>query len=466
MNLGRLPALVRTTTFRLALVHASIFIVFTASLLAYLYFDTTGHLDRQAESDLYAEFQELSTAYRSGGFDRLNQSVFERSSARGKFFYLLQNADGAKASGGFDILPAAAPTPGQVVEVKFKYDARTTDGVPTQREAKGRISRLAEGGVLMVAYDLADQGEMNRRILGVVLRSAAIGLVLSLIGGVLISRSAAQRVESLAKLTEDVMGGDLTRRASVAGSGDEFDRLAVQLNAMLDKLERLIISTRSAGDAIAHDLRSPLTRLRNRLEAGLQDQTPDGPHNALDRAIYEVDGLLQTFNAILRLSRVQAGATLSFRRLNASGVTDELAELYEPLCEDEGLSFEYLCENDLMVSADRELIAQAMANLIDNAVKYTPSGGAITLQARRNKSTNEIELTVKDSGPGILAEDRDRVIERFVRLDQSRSQPGSGLGLSLVAAVAEAHRGRLLLGDGDPSRGTLGLSVSLILPSA
>ncbi len=464
MNLGRLPALVRTTTFRLALVHASIFILFTASLLGYLYYETAGQLDRQATAELNAEFQELSAAYYGGGFDRLNQAVVERSESRGKFFYLLQDADGARSSGDFDVLPAPAPPSGQVVDVNFNYDARTAEGAPARRSAEGRISRLAEGGVLMVAYDVGELGEINRRVSTVVWRSALVGLVLSLVGGVLISRSAARRAEELSRTTEGVMEGDLSRRAPVAGSGDEFDRLSEQLNAMLAKLERLVVSSRSAGDSIAHDLRSPLTRLRNRLEAGLKETEPDAQIAALARSIDDVDGVLATFNAILRLSRVQAGATGSFRRLNLVEIADELADLYEPVCEEQGLSFEYVREGELWVRADRDLVAQAMANLLDNAVKYTPVGGRIQMRAGRDEG-GEAALMVADSGPGIPESDRERVVERFVRLEQSRSQPGSGLGLSLAVAVAEAHRGELRLGEGIGVNGMPGLEVRLVLPA-
>jgi len=463
MKMGRLPALVRTTTFRLALLHASIFILFSASLLAYLYYETAGHMSRQAETELNAEFQELSAAYR-GGLDRLNQAVTERSEARGKFFYLLLDSNGQKLSGDFDVLPAAAPA-GQVVDVQFEYDARAPDGRPSRRSAEGRISRLAEGGVLMVAYDVGQLGEMNKRISEVVWRSAAVGFVLSLIGGVVISRSAAQRAEQLARTTEGVMAGDLTRRAPVQGSGDEFDRLSEQLNAMLGKLERLVISSRSAGDSIAHDLRSPLTRLRNRLEAGLKENSAEGPRAALAKSIDDVDSLLETFNAVLRLSRVQAGATGSFRRTDLRGIIDELAELYQPVCEDKNLTFTYEPESDLFVLADSHLIAQALSNLLDNAVKYTPVGGAVRMSARHAADGN-VEISVVDSGPGIPPKDRERVIERFVRLEQSRSEPGSGLGLSLASAVAEAHSGKLRLGDGDGTSNLPGLSATLVLPAA
>ena len=464
MKIGSLPALVRTTTFRLALLHASIFILFSASLLAYLYYETAGHMSRQAETELNAEFQELSAAYR-GGIDRLNQAVTERSQARGKFYYLLLDGNGEKLSGDFDVLPAAAPA-GQVVDVQFEYDARTPDGEPSRLSAEGRISRLSEGGVLMVAYDVGQLGEMNRRVSEVVWRSAAVGFVLSLIGGVVISRSAAQRAEQLARTTEGVMAGDLTRRAPVQGSGDEFDRLSEQLNAMLAKLERLVISSRSAGDSIAHDLRSPLTRLRNRLEAGLKDNTDEAPRAALSKSIDDVDGLLETFNAVLRLSRVQAGATGSFRRTDLKGMVDELAELYQPVCEEKQLAWSYEGRGELFVLADGHLIAQALSNLLDNAVKYTPAGGAVRMSAHHG-ADGYIEISVVDSGPGIPPQDRERVIERFVRLEQSRSEPGSGLGLSLASAVAEAHSGRLVLADGEGLPGKPpGLKASIILPAA
>lgn len=463
MKIGRLPALVRTTTFRLALLHASIFILFAASLLAYLYYETAGRLDRQASNDLNAEFQELQAAYRGGGMDRLNQSVTERSSARGKFFYLLQGADGTKLAGDFDILPHTAPATGQVIDVPFTFNALTASGQPTQRSAEGRIQRL-NGGVLMVAYDVGELGALNDRISDVVWRSAAVGLVLSFIGGVVISRSVARRAEQLARTTEVVMGGDLSQRAPVVGSGDEFDRLSVQLNAMLAKLERLVMSSRTAGDAIAHDLRSPLTRLRNRLEGGLTQTTEEAQKAALSSSIDDVDGVLATFNAILRLSRVQAGASGSFRRLNVADITDQLAELYQPVCEEKGLSFSYSCESDLFVQADRDLLAQALSNLMDNAVKYTPTGAAVQLRARR-AANGMVELSVIDSGIGIPPADRNRVVERFVRLEQSRTEPGSGLGLSLVDAVAEAHRGRLVLGDGEGPIDRPGLNATLVLPA-
>ena len=454
MKIGRLPALVRTTTFRLALLHASIFILFSASLLAYLYYETAGHLGRQAEAELNAEFGELSAAYRGGGLDRLKQAVTERREARGKFFYLLQDGSGQKIEGDFDVLPAPAPL-GQVVNVEFAYDARTIQGQPSRRSAEGRISRLSEGGVLMVAYDVGDLGEMNRRITEVVWRSAAVGFVLSLIGGVVISRSAAQRAEQLAKTTEGVMGGDLTRRAPVFGSGDEFDRLSEQLNAMLAKLERLVISSRSAGDSIAHDLRSPLTRLRNRLEAGLRDTDKDGQHAALVRSIDDVDGVLDTFNAVLRLSRVQAGATGSFRRTNVTGITDELAELYQPVCEEKRLAFTYAPQGELFVLADRDLVAQAMSNLMDNAVKYRKPDEPLNITMKTWNDEEHLYLSITDTGLGMKKENLKKIFDKFYRVHTGNVHDvkGFGLGLAYVKKIVDLHDGEIKV-DSELGKGT------------
>ncbi|MBI1339546.1 HAMP domain-containing protein [bacterium] len=464
VDLSRVASLVRTTTFRLAMLHAALFILFAAICLAYLYYETAGHLQRQAQRELNTEFAALAAAYRSGGFDRLNQSVIERSSARGRFFYLLTGPDGAKTAGDFDVMPAEPLPTGEVADVRFAYSARTIGGAETRRSAQGRISRLIDGGALLVAYDVGEQGDLSNRVGNVVWRSAIVGLVLSLIGGALISRSAARRAEELARTTEDVMAGDLSRRAPVRARGDEFDRLSERLNAMLSKLERLMIASRHAGDAIAHDLRSPLTRLRNRLEGGLSETSPEGRIRAIETSIEDVDGVLDTFNAILRLSRVQGGASGAFKRINASAITDEIAELFQPVCEESGLSFDYRYDGDLYVNADRDLVAQAMANLMDNAIKYTPQGGHVQLRALR-EADGGVCLSVSDSGPGVPEEDRERVIERFVRLEQSRTKPGSGLGLSLASAVAEAHGGRLTLSDGVRQDGRPGLKVALFLPA-
>ena len=227
---------------------------------------------------------------------------------------------------------------------------------------------------------------------------------------------------------------------------------------------------RHAGDAIAHDLRSPLTRLRARLEvAHLDVEAGKGdPEQALAQALEATDGVLKTFAAVLAIARLQAAGTAPNQALfNPSELAANIAELYEPLCEDKGLDFDAEFGKDLQARGNQEFLSQALSNIIDNAIKYTPSGGAVMLRVRR-RSSGEVEFSVTDTGPGVPEADRERVIQRFVRLENSRSEPGSGLGLSLVAAVAEAHGGRLELAEGPGKGGEMGpgLRVALVLPRA
>jgi signal transduction histidine kinase len=238
----------------------------------------------------------------------------------------------------------------------------------------------------------------------------------------------------------------------------------VGLNDMLDRLEHSIASLRHAGDAIAHDLRSPLTRLRTRLELALidLDQGKGDPKAALVQAMEDAGGLLTTFSTVLAIARLQASVSAADQAaFDPSGLAADIAELYEPVCEERGLDFRAELTPGLSVRGDREFVAQALANLMDNAVKYTPCGGAVMLRARR-RSSGEIEFSVTDTGPGVPDEDRGRIVQRFVRLENSRNLPGAGLGLSLVAAVAEAHGGRLELDEGP---GKIG-EVALVLPRA
>ena len=265
-----------------------------------------------------------------------------------------------------------------------------------------------------------------------------------------------------------MQAGDIGARVQLRGAHDEFDDLAGGLNDMLDRLERTMGALRHAGDAIAHDLRSPLTRLRTRLEVALLDvEAGKGdPTRALEQALQDADGVLKTFNAVLAIARLQAARNAPDQiNFDPGELAAGVSELYEPLCEDKGVEFKAELTPGLIARGNREFIAQALANILDNAVKYTPEGGAVMLRVRR-RSSGEIEFSVTDTGPGVPDEDRERVVQRFVRLENSRSQPGVGLGLSLVSAVAEAHGGRLELSEGPGKVGEMGpgLRVAFVLP--
>jgi signal transduction histidine kinase len=324
---------------------------------------------------------------------------------------------------------------------------------------------------LLVAKSLGDTEAYLARLTQALWGAMGIVLLLGLGGGLFVSRNLERSMGRLGGVVAAVQEGDLKARFPVRNSGDELDELGAGLNGMLDRLEGSMASIRHAGDAIAHDLRSPLTRMRAKLEVSLIDAEAgkiDGV-DALQLALDEADNLLKTFNTVLAIARLQAaaGRTPDPAVFDAADLAADMAELYEPASEDKGLEFSAEIERGLMVNANRPFLAQGLANIIDNAIKYTPSGGAVMLRARR-RSSGEIEFSVTDTGPGVPEADRERVTQRFVRLDNSRTEPGSGLGLSLVAAVMEAHAGRIVLdeGPGAYEGSGPGLRVALVLPAA
>ena len=461
-----LPTLVRTTTFRLAMLYGVLFTVFSAILLGYLYISTVGYIRNQSIEQIRSETLQLENAYTLGGLTRLNQSILERAATQGReFVYQLEDPTGKKISGHLARLPPAARRVETQGGVTFEMEIAVPGGQVEVVNVEGQVIRLPDNSTLLVGHITRQRGEIVQRITRAVWTAAPIGLVLSLIGGVLISRTAASRAEALAETAEAVMGGDLSRRAPVFNSGDEFDRLAGRMNRMLERIERLMDSARDTGNAIAHDMRTPLSRLRNKIEGTLQTElTEDTARETLEKTILEVDRLLNTFNAILRLSRLQAGEGGRMEQMNVSSVAEEMAELYLPACEESGLEFESRIDPNLFVLGDEGLIAQALANLLDNAVKYTDSG-KIQLEVRQGRE-RDIVLSVIDSGPGIPEEKREKAKSRFARLDDARTLPGSGLGLALVDAVADLHEGKLLLLHGDGPEESPGLRAQLRLPRA
>ena len=334
----------------------------------------------------------------------------------------------------------------------------------------GMQMRLPTGELLFVGQDVGDTEAYLGRLTQALWVAMGMVLLLGLGGGLLVSRNVERAMGRLNAVVSAVQGGDLKSRVKVRDAGDEMDELGRNLNGMLDRLEASMASIRHAGDAIAHDLRSPLTRMRAKLEVALIDAAAgkiDGT-DALELALSEADDLLKTFNTVLAIARLQAaGEPPNPQVFDAADLAADMAELYEAAAEDKGLEFGAEIEKGLMLNGNRPFLSQALANILDNAIKYTPGGGAVMLRARR-RSSGEIEFSVTDTGPGVPDEDRERVVQRFVRLENSRTEPGSGLGLSLVAAVAEAHRGRIQLDEGP---GALdgsgpGLRVALVFPPA
>ncbi|XBQ16263.1 MAG: ATP-binding protein [Oceanicaulis sp.] len=446
----RLPPFARTTAFRLTLLSAGLFALSSFFILALVYAASVNAAIRRADAAISEEIARIEARFDAGGAQAANRYIVQRSVAGGEFLYLLLDADGERVSGNISGLPTAPPD--DQGRVQFEYDRAPADGVSAAeegRDARGRITPLPAGQSLFVGLDVEEEARFVGETLNAVLLASALALGLGLISGAVVSRRFARRLAQINAVSRRVMAGKLDTRAPRTFSGDDLDELGANFNAMLDRLEHVMQRMRTAGDSIAHDLRLPLTRMRGRLEAAIVEEGGLADREAaLMQAIADVDELLKTFNAVMSLSRLQTGERRrAFETLDLTALIADVAELYEPVCEEEGLEFACDCPPGLELLGDRELVAQAVANLLDNAIKYTPSGGAVVLRGRKTRD-GRIEISVTDTGPGIPAEERGRVLERFVRLEKSRSQPGVGLGLSLVQAIAEVHGATLQLDDG------------------
>jgi len=455
-----LPNLFRTTVFKLTAVYLVIFTLFAGFVLGYVAWNAKRLLDDQIRSTIDAEIQGLAEQQRLGGIRRLVSVIERRSRGPGASLYLVATPIGERLAGNVEALPPGAlDRPG---EREIEY-ARSSEGLDKPSHALVRVFMLPAGFRLLVGRDVEE-----RERLGTVIRRAAgwslaLVFVLGCFASWFVARRVLKRVDDMTDTAQSIMAGDLKGRLAISGTGDELDRLAHNLNAMLDRIGELMEGMQQVSDNIAHDLKTPLTRLRNRAEEALRTaKTPDELRAALDGSIDEADNLIRVFNALLMIARLETGRIQdSMDALDLSEVVSGLAELYEPLAEEAGLALLTDVSPDLWVAGNRELIGQALANLIDNALKYgqPAEGGEATVRIEARRAGPEIELSVADHGSGIPEGDRGRVLERFVRLDQSRSKPGFGLGLSLAAGVVRLHGGQLRLEDNAP-----GLRVVISLP--
>ncbi len=454
--------LLTSSTFRLGAVYLTVFAISVAAILGYIYWNTAILLEQQIEDTLEAEVQGLAEQYRQRGPAGLLDIVNLRSRESEGGVYILTNSIGRRIAGNLPALPAEAV--GERGVIDFRYPYETASGT-VQHTARAFFIQLDGGLRLVVGRDVEERRRFNDIIRTSLLWALGLTLVLGMGGGLLTSRNFLKRIDRINDTSRTIMAGDLAQRMPVSGSGDEIDRLSSNLNDMLDQINRLMAGMKEVSSNVAHDLRTPLTRLRARAEDALRSDDPESHRAALEANIAEADGLLATFNALLSIARAEAGqAREGLHPTDLVPLAGDVAELYGPIAEEAGGKLDLDLPETAIVRADRQLVAQALANLLDNAMKYgrdEKTGAPIIRLSIEAQPGGGQAIIISDTGPGIAEADRERVKDRFVRLDKSRTEPGSGLGLALVDSVMKLHGGKLLIGDAGP-----GLAVKLVFPGA
>ncbi len=450
--------LLRSSTFRLALLYMILFAGSVLMLLGFIYWSTVSFMASQVDTTIETEIVGLAEQYRARGLNGLVRTINDRVERNpgGSSLYLLASPNLRPLAGNLNGWPKRHPDSEGWLDFDVDDPARGLKDV----KARARVFTLQGNFNLLVGRDVRELQVTQTLIEQALLWGLAITVALALLGGFMMSRTMLRRLEEINDTSREIMAGDLSRRVPTRGTSDDFDELAGNLNAMLDEIERLMDGIRHVSDNIAHDLRTPLTRLRHRLESLTDQSLPDDERRAnIEQSIADADQLLVTFSALLRIARLEAGGYRVKRtELDLGRLVRDAAELYGALIEDRRLDLRVHTDGRPCIQGDRDLLFQAVTNLLDNALKYTPPGGAIELSA--SEAGGQVFLRVADSGPGIPAEEREAVLKRFHRLEDARNTPGSGLGLSLVAAVARMHQATLELSNNAP-----GLKACLVFPA-
>ena len=449
MRPGRL---LRTASFRLAAFYALLFGASAIALFLVIYFIAAKAMQRQVTTAIEGEISFLSEEHRLGGQGQVSDRIARRlSSGRHRaLFYLLQDASGRVLAGNLPAMPAREGW----LEIPIRPGEEEHDEGERRLLALGR--RLPDGSYLVVGEDAHGIDEVEETIVRAFAWGLAGTLVLAVAGGALVSAGFLRRIDAINRTTNAIVEGNLSNRVPARGTGDELDRLATNLNQMLDRIQSLMANVRQVSSDIAHDLRTPLTRLRQRLEtARIESTSPDEYASVVDRALEDVDELLGIFTALLRIAQIEAGAHRAMsERVDLSDVFRTIADTYAPVADDQGQRLVAEIAGGVSVRGDRQLLVQMLANLVENALRHTPRGSTITLSLA--DTADGPRGMVADTGPGIPEDARAKVFQPFYRLEASRSTPGSGLGLAMVAAIANMHGIAIELAGNDP-----GLRVTL-----
>jgi signal transduction histidine kinase len=424
-----------------------------------LWWNTAGALDRQVDAAIRADATALVERRRSGDIPALVSAIEDRLAfdVQNEALYYLLGPQGTRLAGNLSTWPSEANAESPWLRIPLQRDGAMTEA---------RLLRVELGGGmrLLVGRDVAEKLRLRGLLSEGIAWAASASATLAVLGAWLLRRALERRLSPVYRTAAAIGAGDLTRRVPLSHRDDEFDKLGKTMNAMLDRIAQLMEGVRGVSDAIAHDLRTPIARARAKLEEALRAaHDEEALRAAVEQGIADLDAIARIFQAVLRIAEVEAGARrAAFAPTDLVPLLADMAELYGAAAEARDQRLEVALPDALTLVGDRDLLGQAVANLLDNALKFTPEGGVVRLAARAEGGVVEIE--VADDGPGMPEDDRNRAGERFFRADSARTTPGSGLGLSLVRAVAALHRGQAVLGETHPGADPPGLRVLLRLP--
>ncbi|WP_368414930.1 ATP-binding protein [Falsiroseomonas sp.] len=426
-----------------------------------LWWNTAGALDRQVDAAIRADATALAERRRAGGIPALIAAIDDRLvlDVQNEALYILVMPDGRKLVGNLEAWPQEAEGELPWLRIPLQRDGATT-------EARLLRVDLGQGHRMLVGRDVAEKLRLRGLLSEGIAWAATASAAFAVLGGWMLRRALERRLSPVYRTAAAVGAGDLAPRVPLSERDDEFDKLGTTMNAMLDRIAQLMEGVRGVSNAIAHDLRTPITRARAKLEDALVTaQDEDALRAAVEQGIADLDGIVRVFQAVLRIAEVEAGGRrAAFEATDLVPMLTDMAELYGAAAEAREQRLEVTLPPRLPLVGDRDLLGQAMANLLDNALKFTPEGGTVALSARTEPGG--VEIVVADDGPGMPDADRQRAGERFFRADAARTTPGSGLGLSLVRAVAALHGGLVALGETHPGAARPGLKVTLRLPAA
>lgn len=456
-GLDPLLRFLRSAGFRFAALFAGIFIVASGMFALVLWYATAGSLDRQTDGALRTDALGLIESWRSAGSRGVAEAIAERlaNDVEGTSIYVFLDPAGRRVVGNLDRWPRG-------VAPDLSWAFTTVQRETTEAEARIFAVEFGDGHRLAVGRDVAEKNRLRELLAEGIAWSAVTATLFALVGAALLRRAVEARLRPAAQTAQAIAAGDLSHRVPLSRRADEFDRLGESMNAMLDRIDRLMEGVRGVSDSIAHDLRTPIARARAKLEEALGGPgEPEALRAAMEQGIADLDHITRVFGALLRIAEAEAGARrAAFAPLDLAAVLRDAAEFYAAVAESRGQSLDLGLPPRLDMVGDRDLLAQAVGNLLDNALKFTPPGGRVRLSARALPREG-VEIVIEDTGPGLSPQDRARAGERFFRADSSRATPGSGLGLSLVLAVARLHGGDLTLEDAAP-----GLRAALRLGTA